>query len=212
MNDESAKCLSENCRGRAHVAAGTIGKGPEEQKEPALPFADDFQWGANFDRAAIRQRRYGVIEMIDGRLHSIRFRRWPKWVTLVDVQWLGPRYHRRVPGDRCLIYYNQPLRFPDFLALTYVLSTRQGTLSTFRGGLTVLDEIARIKGSDALLCDAWNARISDRLLARWGWQPHAPSRWHRNYIKRFYRTDPTRFASALEHGQERGGPCSVRLF
>jgi hypothetical protein len=156
----------------------------------------------NADRVAIQQHRYGVIEMVDGRLHSIRFRRWPKWVTLLDVQWLGPRYHGRMPGDRCLIYYNQPLRFTNFLALSYVLSTRQGTLRTFHGGLTVLDEIARIKGSDALLCDAWNSRISDRLLARWGWEPHAPSRWHRNYIKRFYGHYPTQSAAAGEHGVE----------
>ena len=35
--------------------------------------------------------------------------------------------------------------------------------------------IARLKGSDAILCDASNLRISDRLLARWGWTPHAAS-------------------------------------
>lgn len=143
-----------------------------------------------FDVAAIRKRRYGVIETINGRLHAIRFRRWPKLVTLFDVQWLGPRFHHRMPGDRCLVYYNQPLWHSNFLALAFVISTRDCTLKTFHGGLTVLDEIARLKRSDALLCDAWNARISDRLLARWGWQPHAPSRWHRNYIKRFYGSYP----------------------
>lgn len=143
-----------------------------------------------FDRTAIEQRRYGIIEMRDDHLHAIRFRRWPKWVTLLDVKWFGPWFHNRQPGNRCLIFYNQPLRHRNFLALTYVLSTRQCTLRTFHGGLRVLDEIARLKRADALLCDAWNARISDRLLTRWGWQPHAPSRWHRNYIKRFYGSYP----------------------
>jgi len=54
----------------------------------------------------------------------------------------------------------------------------------------VLDEIARIKRSDALLTDASNLRISDRLLARWGWVPHTSSRWHRHHIKRFYGNYP----------------------
>jgi hypothetical protein len=56
----------------------------------------------------------------------------------------------------------------------------------------VLDEVARLKASDAILCDVWNWRISDRLLARWGWQPHKPDRWHRHFIKRFYGVYPPR--------------------
>jgi hypothetical protein len=145
----------------------------------------------------IRQRRYGAIEMIDGQLAAIHFRRWPKTVSLLDVQWLGPRYHARTPGNRCIVYYNQPWRCPSFLALSYVLSTRNCTLATFHGGLEVLDQIARIKQSDAIVCDAWNSRISDRLLARWGWQPHAESRWHRNYIKRFYGQYPAAASAGM---------------
>ena len=66
----------------------------------------------------------------------------------------------------------------------------------------VLDEVAWLKRTDALLCDVWNERISPRLLARWGWEPHKPQPWHRNYIKRFYGTYPVRngptHAPALE--------------
>ena len=58
------------------------------------------------------------------------------------------------------------------------------------GGLELLNEIARIKRSDAILCDAWNSRMSPRVLHRWGWEPHTSSRWHRNYIKRFYGCYP----------------------
>jgi hypothetical protein len=28
------------------------------------------------------------------------------------------------------------------------------------------------------------------MLARFGWEQHAASRWHRNYIKRFYGEYP----------------------
>jgi hypothetical protein len=93
------------------------------------------------------------------------------------------------------------------LALTYVLSTRQCRLATFKGALDVLDEIARLKGTDALLCDAANSRISDRLLSRWGWQSHCPSRWHRNFIKRFYGVYPLPAHGAAVVALESAGVC-----
>jgi hypothetical protein len=40
------------------------------------------------------------------------------------------------------------------------------------------------------LTDVSNLRISDRLLRRWGWEAHCPSRWHRHFIKRYYGTYP----------------------
>ncbi len=50
---------------------------------------------------------------------------------------------------------------------------------------------SRIKGSDAIVTDVANFRISERLLARLGWERHTASRWHRNYIKRFYGQYPS---------------------
>ena len=64
------------------------------------------------------------------------------------------------------------------------MTTRDADYATFRAALTALDEIARLKGIDALLCDAANLRLSDRFLARLGWVPHAPMPGHRNFIKR----------------------------
>jgi len=142
------------------------------------------------DRDALRRGRYGVIEIRAGRLEAIHLRRWPKVVTVVDADWLGRRRHESRPGDRCLLYYNQPRRFANFLALKFVVSQRDCTFATFHRSLEVLDEVARVKRSDAILCDVWNDRISGRLLERWGWEPHKPQRWHRNYIKRFYGVYP----------------------
>jgi hypothetical protein len=139
---------------------------------------------------ALRRARYGVIEIRDGRLAAIHLRAWPKIISVLEIEWLGRRRHREQPGDCCLLYYNQPRRHPNFLVLKYVVSNRDCTLATGRRALDVLDELARIKHSDALLCDVWNARISDRLLARWGWEPHCASRWHRHHIKRFYGVYP----------------------
>ncbi len=99
---------------------------------------------------------------------------------------LGQRYHQRARGDRLWLYYNQPRRHPKFLALKFVVSTRNTSWASMVRALEVLDEIAQIKQCDALLCDAANLRLTPRLLAREGWEPHTRSRWHRNYIKRFY--------------------------
>ena len=146
----------------------------------------------------LRAARFGTIEVSQGRLVKIKLRRWPKMVSVFDIAVWGRRYHGSKRGDRCLLYYDQPREFPNFLTLKYLVSTRDCAFGTVRTALAALDEVARLKGTDALLCDAWNWRISDRMLQRHGWQPHAPSRWHRNFIKRFYGSYPaTGLGSAM---------------
>jgi hypothetical protein len=76
------------------------------------------------------------------------------------------------------------------LALKYIVSTHGTSYQTFRAALVVLDWVAELKQIDAIVCDAANIRLSDRLMARLGWEPHKPQRWHRNYIRRFYGTYP----------------------
>jgi len=137
----------------------------------------------------VRRGRYGVIETRAGYFERLALRPWPKLALPWDMIW-GDYRHRSLGGDRCWLFYNQPRGLPSFLALKFVVSTRAATLATFRGALEVLDRVAQLKQTDAIVCDAVNWRISDRLMARWGWQPHKPQRWHRNYIKRFYGSFP----------------------
>jgi len=139
----------------------------------------------------IRRRRFGLIEMADGGFVRIGFRPWPKVSTAPGVL-LGQWLHTRLPGDRLWLYFNQPSRFSNFLVLRYVVSRQQTSMGTLTRALDVLDEIARLKRSDALLCDVSNWRISERLMTRFGWERHCPSRWHRHYIKRFYGEYPPR--------------------
>ncbi|HEY4232592.1 MAG TPA: hypothetical protein VGM76_04145 [Lacipirellulaceae bacterium] len=138
----------------------------------------------------IRARRYGVIEIVGGQFHAIRLRPWPKLVSLPEVWPQGSRYHAGGEPDRCLLFYNQPWRMPNFLALKYVISTAGTSYATSRAALTTLDAIAALKQTDAIVCDAGNLRLSDRLMARLGWEAHKPQRWHRNFIRRFYGTYP----------------------
>lgn len=162
--------------------------------------------------AAIRRARYGVIDCQDGRLRHIRLRRWPKWIALDELLW-GRLAHRWSRGDRCRIYYNQPLSASRFLAIKYALSTRDCSLRTLQCCLAVLDQVAWLKGSDALVCDAWNPRISDRSLARYGWQRHLERSWHRHFIKRFYGDFPAHarvagvLASEAADSQSQHGPA-----
>ncbi len=141
-------------------------------------------------RERIRERQYGVIETTGGELRDVHLRPWPKLAALPEFLPLGPRYHCRGAADRCLLYYNQPRRMPNFLALKYIVSTRGTSFATFRAALMVLDAIAELKQIDAIVCDAANIRLSDRLMSRLGWEPHKPQRWHRNFIRRFYGKYP----------------------
>ncbi len=124
-----------------------------------------------------------------GRLERIRLRPWPKGSSLLEVRFDDWR-RKSQRGDRCRLYYNQPWGSSNFLSLRYVASTGDCRLATFHGALLVLDEIARIKRSDAIVCQVCNLRISDRLLARWGWEPHTSDRRQRHFIKRFYGRYP----------------------
>jgi hypothetical protein len=138
----------------------------------------------------LARRPYGVIEMRDGVLRRIVLRPFPKYVSVFEALFWGNFCHRRLPGDRLRLYYNQPRLHPNYLSLKYAVSSRDTSLASMLGALAVLDEIARIKQSDAILTDAANFRISDRFLRRQGFERHTKARYHRNYIKRFYGEYP----------------------
>jgi len=154
---------------------------------PLFETVADLQAGGE----VLRCRPYGVIRAVEGRFDRVRLRPFPRLVLLPEIL-LGKWYHQFRAADRCLIFYNQPRRHPNYLAVTYMVSARDTCFGTVRRALEVLDEIARLKGTDALVCDAMNWRISPRVLARFGWEPHCPSRWHRHYIKRSYGAYPPR--------------------
>ena len=159
------------------------------------------QWDAAAEE--LRRCKYGVIETRHGKFVSVHLRRFPKLVAWPEIWPTAADYHAAGDADRCLLYYNQPRRFSNFLALKYIVSTVGTSYATFRAALIQLDRLAQLKGSDALLCDAANSKISERLMARFGWEPHRPQRWHRNYIKRFYGVYPgdQRDSAALGQSQ-----------
>ncbi len=151
------------------------------------------------EAARLRAFPHGVIEVCDGRFEAVHLRRLPKFFGPAEAaamfcESLG--WVRGGRGDRCLLYYNQCLGQPQYLALKYIVTQLGTRFDTFRAALMVLDEIARLRGIDAIVTDVANARISERLLARWGWERHVPGSRRRHYIKRFYGTYPP--AEAVE--------------
>jgi hypothetical protein len=146
----------------------------------------------NESAPSLRPRCHGVIEAAEGEFRRVTLRSWPKLVWVPEVVFVGRLFHGYREGDRCLLYYNQPRRFPNFLVAKYIVSARGTSYRTFRRVLEALEEIARIKGSDALLCELATWRISREMMLRWGWAPHCNSRWRRHYIKRFYGNYPPR--------------------
>ena len=140
---------------------------------------------------AIRRRSYGVIEVSEGRLSRIVFRPWPKLFSNDDVTLRGSFSTRGLVRDTCRLYFNQPLAHRNFLALKYIVSHFGTKFATIRRAMRVLDEIARIKRSDAIVAHVASSQISDRLMRRWGWEPHLEDSARRQYIKRFYGVYPS---------------------
>ncbi len=137
-------------------------------------------------REQIRQRRYGVIVCRQGRFEAIQFRPWPKIISVAEVRFWGSRRQERAAADECLLYYNQPLQHSNYLTLAYIHTNWATPYRTFNAALRVLDQVAEIKRSDAILCDVTNPRITDRLLRRQGWIRHLEQSPRRQWIKRFY--------------------------
>ncbi len=136
----------------------------------------------------LTRRRSGRIVTGAGGFQAVYGRWWPYYGNLARVIW--DNMFRGGKTDSCQLFYHQPWGAPGFLTLDYVQSTSATSLSTFYAATLALDEIARLKNTDAIVCHVTNNRISDRLLERWGWQRHCQHWRGRHFIKRFYGEYP----------------------
>ena len=138
----------------------------------------------------LQRRGHGVIEAAAGRVERVTRRRWP--TTVVAASLFAPTSFGKLRGapDRCRLYFNQPRSCPNYLTLKFVATTPGTSYATFRAALIGLDALAQLRGIDAIVCEAANPRISERLLARLGWERHHLRSRRRHYIKRFYGEYP----------------------
>lgn len=130
----------------------------------------------------IQTWHYGEIEVCRGELLAIYPRWWPKFAS----QWEAWRdsYLRRPPVDVCRIYYAFPRRTPDYLTVIYAHAGPKTQLKTLFRGVRLVDEIAAIWKVKAIVCQATNARLNERLMRRLGYVRHAFSLGENHYIKR----------------------------
>lgn len=149
------------------------------------------------DADKVRERAYGAIEVTAGKLVRIQFRPYPKLISGMEARWDAATRFKRRQRDTCRLYYNQPLFHRNYLALSYIESSIDTTWHTLFSTLQLLDRIAYLKQSDAILAELSSDRISDRLMRRWGWERHLPGSRKRHFIKRFYGEYPAEVTREL---------------
>ncbi len=132
--------------------------------------------------------RCGRIVTENGRLLGVYGRWWPHLGSWLQVIW--DTNFRSMRGDRCELFYHEPLSTPGYLCLSYVHSGARTTLATCYLAKLALEEIARIRAAKAIVCHVTNYRVTDRLMQRWGWEAHCSNLSGRHFIKRFYGSYP----------------------
>lgn len=142
------------------------------------------------DRQLIQSRRYGTIEVVSGELHRIRLRPWPRHGYVWEAKWLSGWKARVGDRDTCRLHYKQPIGHQRFLALSYIESTLDTRWKSVRTAMETLDTIAFIKQSNAIVTEVTNARVTDRLMERLGYERHLESSGGRHFIKRFWGQYP----------------------
>ena len=150
--------------------------------------------------------RAGRIVTRDGYIHQVA-RRWSPYKASRSRVW-WEKFLRPSRTVQCQIFYHQHWSNPAFIVLGYVSSHPRASLASLYCGLLALDEIARLKRCDAIVADVNNDRISDRLLARWGWQQHCQHLRGRHFIKRFYGSHPDVPAAWRPRLREKNVACS----
>lgn len=104
--------------------------------------------------------------------------------------WIGGATHSRKQQDRVRFWYSQPYGHNQYLILSYAVSEMGTSTLSLRAAFRVLDRIAEFKRSDAILCEASNPRLNDRIMKYWGFERHMPNARRKHYIRRFYGEFP----------------------
>ncbi|MEZ6078739.1 MAG: hypothetical protein R3C56_24620 [Pirellulaceae bacterium] len=103
----------------------------------------------------LRVRRSGRIVTQAGRLQAVYGRWWPYTGNLLQAKW--DALLRPVASDRCELFYHQAGAEGGFLTLSYVRSGKGTSPTTCYAASLVLDEIARLKQTSAMVCHVTNA-------------------------------------------------------
>ncbi len=126
--------------------------------------------------------RYGVVEVHNDRSYRIYRRLLPKmpsvWEAWLDAKW------RRLPENQLRLYYNVSYRCEGYMILAYAQAGQNTSVANFRTGLSVLEEVAKLKRLQAIVCHATNPRLTERVMNYFGYTRHATHLKGYHYIKR----------------------------
>lgn len=142
------------------------------------------------DAEKIRNRSYGMIEVVDERFVAIHLRPWPKMISGIEAKWADGWGKQRSTTNKGQVFYSQPMAHTNYLTISYIVSTLQTSMTTLTLAMAVLDYVAYLKHSDAVLAEVSNTRISDRVLKRMGFEKHLFESKKRHWIKRYYGKFP----------------------
>ena len=134
----------------------------------------------NTDR--VRSWNYGELELSDGKLLGIYPRWWPRIGSQLEA--FQDSYVRTLPTDYCRVYYAFPRSAPGFMSVLYARSGPNTQYKTLFRAVGVMDKIAMLRDSDAIVCQAIGLRTTERLMNRWGYVRHALAVGDNHYIKR----------------------------
>jgi len=144
----------------------------------ALPYVNSIHG----HRDLIRAWRYGEVELSNGEFVGIYARWWPRfgsqWETWQET------YNPTLPPDSCRAYYAFPRKAPGFMSVLYARSGPSTQYKTIYRAVNAMDEIAKLRDAQAIVCQMVTERGSERLMKRWGYVRHAFSLAGNHYIKR----------------------------
>ena len=126
--------------------------------------------------------RYGEIELANGRLNAIYPRWWPRMGSLWESRW--DNFYRTMPADHCIAYYAFPHSAPGYMSVLYARSGPNTQYKTVYSAVSTMDQIAKLRNSNAIVCQMVSQRGTERLMNRWGYVRHATSLGDNHYIKR----------------------------
>lgn len=126
--------------------------------------------------------RFAQLSIFPDGSVSHQTRWFPRWASQWDVA--KDETRRSASNGECRFFYSFPWRTPGFMAVNYMTSGEQTNYRTMLLGVQILEQIARHKKSNAIVCQAYSDRLSERLMHRWGYVRHALSIGDNHYIRR----------------------------
>lgn len=113
---------------------------------------------------------------------TIQKRLWPRIASSLDVIW-DEKSSAGEPNS-CRVFLSFPKRAPGYMTVNYLRTGPDTEYRILARATKIVDQIAIVRNCQAIVCQVISRRISERLLQRWGYVPHAKSLGNGHFIRR----------------------------